>query len=52
MEDEADCLPADKYESFPQIDCITYGVCIQACPKYPKQQVYSIFASFQGKREG
>ena len=43
MEDEVNFLPADKHESFLQVD-ITLGVHSQACPKYPKQQVYNIFA--------
>ena len=37
--------------SFLQID-ITLGVFSQACSKYPKQQVYNIFAILQGKCEG
>ena len=37
--------------SFLQIDNITLGVFSQACPKYPKQQVYNIFAILQGKCE-
>ena len=44
MEDEVNFLPADKDESFLQVDNITLGVHSQACPKYPKQQVYNIFA--------
>ena len=44
MGDEIDFLPADKQESFLQVDSITLGVCSQACPKYPKQQVCNIFA--------
>ena len=44
MEDEVNFLPADKHESFLQVDNITLGVHSQACPKYPKQQVYNIFA--------
>ena len=50
--DEIDFLPEDKHESFLQADIITFGVHSQACLKYPKQQVYSIFATSQGKREG
>ena len=52
MGNEVDFLPADKYESFLQVDSITLGVCSQACPKYLKQQVYNIFAISQEKREG
>ena len=44
-------LPAYKHESFLQLDRITLGVRGQACPKYPKQQVYNVFAISQGKRE-
>ena len=45
-------LPADKHESFLQVDSITLGVRSQACPKYPKQEVYNSFALSQRKREG
>ena len=38
--------------SFLQDDGITLGVLSQGCPKYPKQQVYNIFAICQGKHEG
>ena len=44
MGDEVDFLPADKHKSLPQDDSITYGVRSQTCLKYPKQQVYNIFA--------
>ena len=40
MKDEVDFLPADKHKSFPH-DSITLDVRGQACPKYPKQQVYN-----------
>ena len=30
---------ADKYQSFLQVDTIILGVCNQAYPKYPKQEV-------------
>ena len=50
--DEVYFLPADKGESFLQVDSITLGVHSQACPKYPKQQVCNIFAISQRKREG
>ena len=36
-------LPANKHEHFLQVDGITLGLRSQACPKYPKQQVYNIF---------
>ena len=52
MRDEVDFLPADKHKSFLQVDSITLGVCSQACPKYPKQQVYNIFSISGGKHEG
>ena len=42
--DEVDFLPVDKHKSFLQDDSITCDVRSQACPKYPKQQVYNIFA--------
>ena len=48
---EVDFLPANKHESFLQVDIITLGLCGQACPKYPKQ-VYNIFVISKGKREG
>ena len=35
-----------------KVDSITLGVHSQACPKYPKQQVYNFFAISQGKYEG
>ena len=50
--DEVDCLPAEKHESFLQEDSITFGGHCQACSKYPKQQVFNIFAISQRKREG
>ena len=52
MGDEVDFLPADKRESFLQVDSINLGVRSQACPKYPKQQVYNICVISQGKCEG
>ena len=52
MGDEVDCLPAEKHESFLQEDSITFGGHCQACSKYPKQQVFNIFAISQRKREG
>ena len=46
-------LPADKHtKNFLQVDSITLGVYSKVCPKYPKQQVYNIFAISQGKHEG
>ena len=36
MNDEVDFLPADKHESFVQVDSITLGVRSQACSNYPK----------------
>ena len=36
MKDKADILPADKHQSFPQIDTIILNMCDQACPNYPK----------------
>ena len=44
-------LSADKCESFLQVDSISLGVHGQACPKYPRQQVYNVFAVSQGKSE-
>ena len=34
---EVDFLPANKHESFLQVDSITFRLRSQACPKYPKQ---------------
>ena len=34
---EVDILPANKHESFLQVDNIALGLCSQACPKCPKQ---------------
>ena len=36
MEEGVDFLSADKFESFLQGNSITFGVRIQACPKYQK----------------
>ena len=47
---EVDFLSADKHESFLQADGITLVLRSQACPKYPRQQFYNIFAISQGKR--
>ena len=52
MGNEVDVLLADKHKSFLQDDGTTLGVRSQTCRKYRKQQVYIIFAIFQGKREG
>ena len=52
MEGEVHFLPADKYKNFQQVGSITLGVHSKVCPKYPKQQVYNIFAISQGKHEG
>ena len=52
MGDEVDFLPEDKLKSFLQAHSITLGADSQACLKYPKQQVYNIFAISQGKGEG
>ena len=45
-------LAADKRKSLPQIENKIFGVHSQTCPKYPKQQVYNIFAISQGKHKG
>ena len=34
---EVDFLPANKHESFLQVDSIILYLLSQACPKYPKQ---------------
>ena len=47
---EVDFLPADKHKSFLQDDGIIYGVHSQACSKYPKEQVYNIFAINMSKK--
>ena len=39
MNDEVDFWPADKHGSLLQADTIILGVCNQACPKYPKNEV-------------
>ena len=52
MRYEVEVLPAGKHKSFLQVDSIILGVGTQACPKYPKQQVYNIFAISQAKSEG
>ena len=49
---EVGFLPANKYQSFLQVDSITLGLCNQVCPKYPKQYVCNIFVISQGKHEG
>ena len=38
--DVVDFLPADKFESFLQVNSITLGVHSQACPNYQKHQVW------------
>ena len=38
--------------SFLQVDSVTLGVLSQACPKYPEQHVYNIFAMSKKKCEG
>ena len=52
MGDEVDFLPVDKHESVLQGDSITLSVRNHACPKYPKQQFYNIFAICQGNHKG
>ena len=49
---EVDFLLANKHGSFLQTDSITFGLLIQACPKYLKQKSYNIFVISQGKCEG
>ena len=39
MKDEVDFLPTDKHQRYHRIGTIILGVCGQACPSYPKQQV-------------
>ena len=51
MSYEIDFLTADKHKHFLQIDSISLSVRSQTYPKHPKQQVYSIFAISQEKRE-
>ena len=43
---------ANKHGSVLQTDSITFGLLIQACPKYLKQKSYNIFVISQGKCEG
>ena len=52
MGGEVDFLSANKHKRFLQVDSVTLGLHSQACPKYPKQQVYNIFVISHGKREG
>ena len=44
VKEEVDFLPVDKRQSFFQIDTVILGVCGQACPNYPKEQVCYFFA--------
>ena len=50
MRDEVEFLPADKHKRFPQtffvVHSITFRLHMQACPKYPKQQMYNIFGKY------
>ena len=46
--DEVDFLPGNKHDIFLQVNSNTLGVSIEPCPKYPKQQIYNIFATSQG----
>ena len=52
VNDEVYFRQGDKYQSFLQGDTTILCVYNQACPKYPKQQVYNIFAISQEKCEG
>ena len=52
MGDEVDIFPANKRKGFLQVDSITLDLFIQACPKFPKQEVYNIFVISQGRCEG
>ena len=52
MRYEIDFFACKKTKNVLQIDSITLGVPSQTCPKYPKQQVFNIFAISQGKRKG
>ena len=51
MSDEVDSLHADKYESLLQIDTLIliFDGDDQALPKFPKQQVYNVFAKSQNR---
>ena len=49
--DEVDFSPADKQKSL-QGDNVNVGLFSQACPKYPKQQVFNIFAISPEKHWG
>ena len=44
-------LHEDKNQSFLEADTIVFGGHNQACPKYPKQQVFAIFLQYL-KKEG
>ena len=40
-------LQADKRQWFFQSDTIILDMCVQACPDYPKQQVFYFFSIYQ-----
>ena len=44
VKDEVYFWHTDKHGSLLQVDTIILGVCNQACLKYPKHQVYYLFA--------
>ena len=52
MGDEDNFLPVDEHKSFLQVGSNALDVHSRASPKYPKQQVYNIFAISQGKHDG
>ena len=52
MGDEDNFLPVDEHKSFLQVGSNALDVHSLASPKYPKQQVYNIFAISQGKHDG
>ena len=44
---ELDFMHADKHQIFLQVETINFGGHGQSCPKYPKHQVWKIFAICQ-----
>ena len=48
---ETNFLPANKHETFLQVDSSALDLLSQACPKYLKQSVDNIFVISQGKPE-
>ena len=43
-------LLEEKHQTFLEADTIAFGVHNQACPKYPKQQLFAIFCNISRKK--